>query len=267
MDVTRRWLALYPRAWRARYGAEVAGLVDELVCAGDTTAGRARLDLVAGAAIAWWQVLVGWGALASGGAVLALGCAAIFSARPAGPLPLLVDVAEVGWLTMEVVEFGRGRVAPDRGYRWALGACFAVTTAALNLAPFAVPGAAIRPGPPVTVAGIAVLLTGMILRGWSFRTLGRRYAGFTVAVSPDQPLIDTGPYRVLRHPAHAGSALVTTGIGLTSANWLGLLVLVALPAALVLWRTRVEEAALVAALGDRYRRYAASRKRLVPLVW
>ena len=47
-----RWLlALYPRAWRDRYGKEVGDLADELIRAGDTTPLRAGLDLVAGAAM------------------------------------------------------------------------------------------------------------------------------------------------------------------------------------------------------------------------
>jgi protein-S-isoprenylcysteine O-methyltransferase Ste14 len=40
------------------------------------------------------------------------------------------------------------------------------------------------------------------------------------------------------------------------------LVLVAL-----VYRLRLEERALAAALGDRYREFAASRARLVPYVW
>jgi protein-S-isoprenylcysteine O-methyltransferase Ste14 len=35
----------------------------------------------------------------------------------------------------------------------------------------------------------------------------------------------------------------------------------------LLWRIHVEETALLAALGDRYRCCAAQHKRLVPLVW
>lgn len=42
-------LALYPRAWRERYGAEVASLTDELIRARDTTPLRGALNLVAGA--------------------------------------------------------------------------------------------------------------------------------------------------------------------------------------------------------------------------
>jgi hypothetical protein len=47
-----RWtLALYPRAWRARYGGEVASLSEELIAEGDSTPWRAGLDLIAGAAV------------------------------------------------------------------------------------------------------------------------------------------------------------------------------------------------------------------------
>jgi hypothetical protein len=47
--VTRLLLALYPRAWRDRYGAEVTSLTDELIRAGETTPLPAGLNLVAGA--------------------------------------------------------------------------------------------------------------------------------------------------------------------------------------------------------------------------
>ena len=40
-----------------------------------------------------------------------------------------------------------------------------------------------------------------------------------------------------------------------------------LPLMAILWRIHVEEGALLATLGDRYRRYASQHKRLVPLVW
>ncbi len=47
-----RWLiALYPRSYRARYGAEVAGLTGELLRAGDMTPLRAAADLLGGVAM------------------------------------------------------------------------------------------------------------------------------------------------------------------------------------------------------------------------
>lgn len=45
----RGLLALYPRAWRDRYGTEVASLTDELISAGDTTPLQGALNLMAGA--------------------------------------------------------------------------------------------------------------------------------------------------------------------------------------------------------------------------
>ena len=49
--LVRRLVALYPRAWRDRYGEEVAGLTGELISTGQTTRMRAGLDLARGAAI------------------------------------------------------------------------------------------------------------------------------------------------------------------------------------------------------------------------
>jgi hypothetical protein len=57
--VTRWLLALYPRAWRDRYGAEVVSLTDELIRAGETTPLPAGLNLVAGAAVERARALAG----------------------------------------------------------------------------------------------------------------------------------------------------------------------------------------------------------------
>jgi protein-S-isoprenylcysteine O-methyltransferase Ste14 len=86
-------------------------------------------------------------------------------------------------------------------------------------------------------------------------------------VSSQQPVITSGPYRVLRHPSYTGLLLASIGVGLASANWVALIGVFLLTLTPLLWRIRVEEHALLAALGDGYRCYAAQHKRLVPLVW
>ena len=65
----------------------------------------------------------------------------------------------------------------------------------------------------------------------------------------------------------AGLLLIMTGIGLASANWVGLAGMALLTLAGLLWRIHAEERALLTTLGDPYRAYAARHKRLVPLVW
>jgi protein-S-isoprenylcysteine O-methyltransferase Ste14 len=114
---------------------------------------------------------------------------------------------------------------------------------------------------------VALLLAGLGLRGWSFRALGGRYFNFAITVSPDQAVVTRGPYRLLRHPGHTGFLLACMGLGLTSANWAALAAMTLLPLAVIVWRIRVEENALLATLGERYRCYASGHRRLVPLIW
>ena len=140
-------------------------------------------------------------------------------------------------------------------------------TLMMYLAPPVIPAAAIRPGGAAFAVGVAFLLSGLGLRAWSFRALGDRYFSFAIAVSPDQEVVASGPYRLLRHPGHAGFLLICMGIGLTSANWVALAAATLLPLAILVWRIRVEENALLAVLGDRYRCYASGHRRLVPLIW
>jgi protein-S-isoprenylcysteine O-methyltransferase Ste14 len=152
------------------------------------------------------------------------------------------------------------------GWRVAAWFCLAATIAVANFTPRVVPAAAIRPGAVAFAVGYVILLAGLVLRGWSFKALGQ-YFTHTVMVSSDQPVIATGPYRVLRHPSYTGVILASLGVGLASANWAGLAVLMLLSITPLLWRIHIEENALQATLGDRYRAYAMTHKRLVPLVW
>jgi protein-S-isoprenylcysteine O-methyltransferase Ste14 len=136
----------------------------------------------------------------------------------------------------------------------------------LYAAPRLVPAAAIRPAGGAFAAGVVVLLSGLILRGWSFKALGE-YFTFTVMVSSDQPVVAAGPYRVLRHPSYTGVLLACAGVGLASANWVAMAGVTLLPLVPLLWRIHVEETALLTTVGDSYRAYASQHKRLVPLVW
>jgi protein-S-isoprenylcysteine O-methyltransferase Ste14 len=121
-------------------------------------------------------------------------------------------------------------------------------------------------GPPIVGISLAVAWAGIGLRWWSFRTLGR-YFTFTVMTSANQPVITNGPYRFVRHPSYTGLLLIIAGIGFNYGNWLSLGSLAFFPLIGFIYRIHVEEAALAATLGDAYTRYAAGRKRLIPLLW
>ncbi|MET0419953.1 MAG: isoprenylcysteine carboxylmethyltransferase family protein [Actinoplanes sp.] len=128
------------------------------------------------------------------------------------------------------------------------------------------PGALIGGGVFLYALGVVIGWAGALLRWWSFVTLGR-YFTVVISTSPDQPVIDRGPYRVLRHPSYTGLLLIFAGVGVMVGNWLSAAGAVILVLIALVHRIRVEERALGAALGDRYSEFAASRARLIPHVW
>ncbi|MCK9687882.1 methyltransferase family protein [Scleromatobacter humisilvae] len=115
-------------------------------------------------------------------------------------------------------------------------------------------------------AGLVLFVAGLCLRWYSIRYLGRLFT-FDVAVADDHRVIDSGPYRRIRHPSYTGALMAYAGLGLCSGNLLSLVVLVTPIALAFLHRIAVEEAALTAALGSRYADYAGRTKRLVPFVY
>jgi protein-S-isoprenylcysteine O-methyltransferase Ste14 len=128
------------------------------------------------------------------------------------------------------------------------------------------PGAVFGGGVFLFALGVVIGWAGALLRWWSFVTLGR-YFTVVVQTSADQPVIDRGPYRFLRHPSYTGLLFMFAGVGLMIGNWVSAAGAVILILIALIHRLRIEERALNATLGDRYREFAASRARLIPYVW
>ena len=115
-------------------------------------------------------------------------------------------------------------------------------------------------------AGVGVSLAGTALRLWSIVTLGRWFT-LTLQVREGQPVVERGPYRVLRHPSYAGGELALLGAGLSAGTWLSPVLYVAPWLVAHVHRIRVEERALLDVIGEPYRAYRERTWRLVPFVW
>jgi protein-S-isoprenylcysteine O-methyltransferase Ste14 len=87
-----------------------------------------------------------------------------------------------------------------------------------------------------------------------------------VAVAPGQTVIETGPYRLIRHPSYTGFLITLLGFGLCLTNWLSLLVIMACALIGFSYRIHVEEQVLQEQLGQRYQEYMRRTKRLIPFV-
>jgi protein-S-isoprenylcysteine O-methyltransferase Ste14 len=119
---------------------------------------------------------------------------------------------------------------------------------------------------PLFVVGLALMATGVLVRQWAIFVLSRFFT-VDVRVHPNQTVVDRGPYRWVRHPSYSGLVLFLVGVGLAVSNWASLIVLALVPTAGLLVRVHSEERALLAALGEEYRRFAATRRRLFPGIW
>jgi protein-S-isoprenylcysteine O-methyltransferase Ste14 len=113
--------------------------------------------------------------------------------------------------------------------------------------------------------GVAIALGGFGLLELSHRALGREWS--------DRPrltraplLVQSGPYRWIRHPIYAAFLLILCSTLLITANWLVGLTWITSVAIDAAARIRFEEARLSAHFGQAYESYAARTGRLVPRV-
>ena len=101
--------------------------------------------------------------------------------------------------------------------------------------------------------GYAVLWVGLLLRVLSLRAIGRYY-DYLILIRDDHRLVDSGPYRWLRHPLHLGLHVEMAGLAILADATSGWIVLGLSVLALVR-RNRQEERALEAFFGAAYRAY------------
>jgi len=89
------------------------------------------------------------------------------------------------------------------------------------------------------------------------------FAAATIEVTPDQKVIATGPYAIIRHPMYSGAIVMLLGTPLALGSWWGLFMFI--PSAFTIeWRLLDEEKILFQSLSG-YREYCQKvRYRLVP---
>jgi protein-S-isoprenylcysteine O-methyltransferase Ste14 len=123
-----------------------------------------------------------------------------------------------------------------------------------------------RLSPAVCVAGYPVYVLSAYLHLAAIRT--NRFYTSTVSVEPEtgQRVIDSGPYRVVRHPGYTGIIFMEGAIAVVLGSWWAL-VPAGLVAAVLIVRTGLEDGALKAELPG-YETYARRvRYRLLPGLW
>jgi protein-S-isoprenylcysteine O-methyltransferase Ste14 len=114
--------------------------------------------------------------------------------------------------------------------------------------------------------GVALIFLGSLLRRHCFRMLGQSFTG-DVRASADQNVVTRGAYSMLRHPSYTAAFILNTGVGLALGSWASLGILLVASAIVYGYRISVEEKALLAEIGEPYREFMRTRKRLIPFVF
>lgn len=189
-----------------------------------------------------------------------------------------VDVVVASWVWL-AVEIGlrvrdrlRGTGSSERDGRTrvlivvAVAPALVVSAVLAGLTPF---GSAIdlpARGTVCTVLGLVLMVAGLALRLWAVVVLGKAFRT-TVEVTPDQAVVERGPYRVLRHPSYTGALLLAAGFGIGAGTWVSLALCLVVPVIAFTRRICVEERVLASVMGAPYRHYTDRTSRLVPGVW
>ena len=113
-------------------------------------------------------------------------------------------------------------------------------------------------------AGDAVFSAGWLIIVFVFKE--NSFTASTVEVMPNQVVVSTGPYAIVRHPMYAGGLLLLTGIPLAMGSWWGLAVIATMLPGLI-WRLSDEERTLARDLAGYSDYMGKVRYRLVPGVW
>lgn len=190
---------------------------------------------------------------------------------------LLYGLAYVVWLGSEATIFirtiarvgPRAHVASNRGQDRLSGPALiaGILLAVWIGSPLAqgAPGLAITTGRSFLFGlGFALALAGVAFRWHAIITLGRFFT-MRVETTPDQQVVESGPYGLIRHPSYTGALVTVLGVLLMSTNWATLVCFVIVIPGFA-YRISVEERALSNGIGQPYRDYMRRTKRLVPYV-
>jgi protein-S-isoprenylcysteine O-methyltransferase Ste14 len=156
----------------------------------------------------------------------------------------------------------------DRNSTRLIGGALLISLLAMLLAPVLnrLQGRRIAIPAPLGWIGLGLMLSGIGLRAWANQTLGVFYTR-TLRVTEKQHIVETGPYRIVRHPGYMGSMLLWMGAGLATMNWLITGIIGIITASAYVYRIRSEEIMLEQSFGADYQAYQRRTWKLVPPVY
>jgi protein-S-isoprenylcysteine O-methyltransferase Ste14 len=113
-------------------------------------------------------------------------------------------------------------------------------------------------------ATVVVIVVGFLFTWWARIHLGRLWSS-DVTRKEGHRVVDSGPYRLVRHPIYTGISVAAFATAVLRGTPISLLGAATLTYGFYL-KARIEERFLTEELGDRYSEYAKRTPMLVPFV-
>lgn len=117
----------------------------------------------------------------------------------------------------------------------------------------------------VRYVGLLITIPGFVLMQAGEKHLAQQFS-IEVTLQKDHKLIQSGPYKVIRHPRYLGILIFFTGISLTFRSLLGIFIVLAL-AGVLIWRVFAEEKMMREEFGKEWKEYQSKTWRLIPYIF
>jgi len=114
--------------------------------------------------------------------------------------------------------------------------------------------------------GALLSVLGLVIRITSILTLKQHFT-YTVTEIEDHELIETGLYKIIRHPGYLGQVIIFAGAATSLSNWLSIVLMLIPVLCGYFYRIRVEEKFMIRQLGSKYLEYQKRTKRLIPWIY
>jgi protein-S-isoprenylcysteine O-methyltransferase Ste14 len=108
--------------------------------------------------------------------------------------------------------------------------------------------------------GVLLIITGLRIRLYAINTLKQHFT-YTVTKIENHELIETGLYKMIRHPGYLGQLFIFIGTAVSFSNWLSILSMT------VAVSIRIEEKFMIEQMGQIYLDYQKRTKKLIPFVF
>ncbi len=119
--------------------------------------------------------------------------------------------------------------------------------------------------PATPYVGLVIIFFGILLRLAAVVSLGRFFT-VDVTIRADHKLKKDGLYKIFRHPSYFASLLSFMGFGISTNNWLSLLIILVATIAVFRLRIRIEEKTLITQFGQEYLDYKKSTWGMIPFL-